>query len=55
MGVYKTDGVAPAGRIDVSRVDATTEAEIKRHMLEDDLAALADAGDYTRQRRPSQR
>ncbi|EAQ05358.1 helix-turn-helix domain-containing protein [Yoonia vestfoldensis] len=49
MGVYKTDGAAPAGRIDVSRVDATTEAEIKRHMLEDDLAALADAGDYARQ------
>lgn len=46
MGVYKTNGVAPAGRIDVSRVDATTEVEIKRHMLEDDLAARADAGDY---------
>ena len=55
MGVYKTDGAAPAGRIDVSQVDATTEAEIERQMLEDDLAALADAVDYARQRRPSQR
>ena len=55
MGVYKTDGAAPAGRIDVARVDATTEAEIERQMLEDDLAALADAVDYARQRRPSQR
>lgn len=55
MGVYKTDGAAPTGRIDVSRVDATTETEIKRHMLEDEMAALADAVDYARQRRPSQR
>ena len=49
MGVYKTDGAAPAGRIDVSRVDGTTEAEIKRHMLEDEMAALADTVDYARQ------
>ncbi|ARU01668.1 antitoxin HigA-2 [Yoonia vestfoldensis] len=49
MGVYKTDGAAPAGRIDISRVDATTEVEIKSHMLEDEMAALADAGDYARQ------
>jgi putative transcriptional regulator len=49
MGVYRTDGTAPAGRIDVSRVDATTEAEIQRHMQEDEMAAREDAGDYARQ------
>jgi putative transcriptional regulator len=51
MGAYNTDstdGVAPAGRIDAARVDATTEADIKRHMQGDELAALSDAGDYTR-------
>ena len=30
MGVYRTEGGLPAGRIDASRVDATTEADIKR-------------------------
>jgi putative transcriptional regulator len=29
-------------------VDATTEADIKRHIYEDDQAALSDAGDYAR-------
>jgi putative transcriptional regulator len=49
MGVYRIEGAVPAGRIDIARVDATTEADVKRHMLEDDLAALTDAGDYARQ------
>lgn len=48
MGVYRTEGGLPAGRIDASRVDATTEADIKRHMLEDELSALSDAGAYAR-------
>jgi putative transcriptional regulator len=48
MGVYKTEGGLPSGRIDASRVDATTEADIKRHIYEDDQAALSDAGDYAR-------
>lgn len=48
MGVYRTEGGLQAGRIDASRVDATTEADIKRHMLEDELSALSDAGAYAR-------
>ena len=48
MGVDRTEGGLPAGRCDASRVDATTEADIKRHMLEDDLSALSDAGAYAR-------
>jgi putative transcriptional regulator len=48
MGVYKTEGGLPSGRIDASRVDATTEADIKRHIYADDQAALSDAGDYAR-------
>ena len=43
MGVYKTDGKLPAGRIDASRVDATTEADIKRHIAEDKRPAISEA------------
>lgn len=35
----------PQGRVDWSRVDATTEADIQRHEAEDDAAALLEAGD----------
>jgi putative transcriptional regulator len=48
MGVYKTEGGLPAGRIDTARVDATTEADIKRHIEADEHAALSDAGVYAR-------
>jgi putative transcriptional regulator len=48
MGVYRTEGGLPAGRIDASRVDATTEADIKRHIEGDKQAALSDAGAYAR-------
>jgi len=48
MGVYKTEGGLPAGRIDSARVDATTEADIKRHIEEDDQSALSEAGAYAR-------
>lgn len=43
MGVYKTDGKLPAGRIDALRVDTTTEADIKRHIEEDKRAAISEA------------
>lgn len=48
MGVYRIDGSKPNGRIDVERVEATTEADIRRHITEDELTALGDAGEYTR-------
>ena len=48
MGVYKIDSSKPNGRVDEERVDATTEAGIRRHIMEDELVALGDAGDYTR-------
>ena len=49
MGVYKIDSSKPNGRVDEERVDATTEADIRRHIQEDEIAALMDAGAYTRQ------
>jgi putative transcriptional regulator len=36
------------GRIDEARVDATTEADIARHIAEDDAEAMQDAAKYTR-------
>ena len=49
MGVYKIDSSKPNGRVDEERVDATTEADIRRHIQEDEITALMDAGAYTRQ------
>ena len=43
MGIHKTDSKLPAGRIDALRVDATTEADIKRHIEEDKRAAISEA------------
>ena len=48
MCVYKTEGGLSAGRIDTARVDATTEADIKRHIEADDQSALSEAGAYAR-------
>jgi putative transcriptional regulator len=36
------------GRIDVQRVDATTEADLQRQAAEDDAAAAQDAALYAR-------
>ena len=36
------------GRIDTQRVDATTEADITRHMAVDRMGAMIDAGNYAR-------
>lgn len=38
----------PVGRIDVARVDATTEADIAKHKAEDDTQAMADAAKFAR-------
>jgi putative transcriptional regulator len=38
----------PVGRIDVRRVDATTEADIGRHMATDDADAMLDAARFAR-------
>lgn len=37
------------GRIDVARVDATTEAQIAQHMAADDQQAMQDAAQFARQ------
>ncbi|MEY4654067.1 MAG: hypothetical protein RI884_2648 [Pseudomonadota bacterium] len=40
--------VKPAGRIDKSRVDATTPADIARHKVADDADAMRDAAKFAR-------
>ena len=37
-----------AGRIDEAQVDATTEADIARHIAEDEAEAMQDAARYAR-------
>ena len=48
----KIDPADPAtmarGRIDEARVDATTEADIARHIAEDEAEVMQDAARYTR-------
>jgi len=41
-------GKPVAGRIDPRRVDATTEADLRRHVAEDDAAGAQDAALYAR-------
>ena len=41
-------GKPVAGRIDANRVDATTEADLRRHAAEDDAGAAQDAALYAR-------
>lgn len=38
----------PIGRIDVKRVDATTEADIANHQAEDDATAMLDSVKFAR-------
>lgn len=38
----------PAGRIDASRVDATTEADIARHKAADEADVMLDAAKFAR-------
>ncbi len=38
----------PVGHIDTRKVDATTEADIARHMAEDEREAMQDAARYAR-------
>ena len=38
----------PVGRIDVTRVDATTEADMAKHQAEDDDSAMLDAAKFAR-------
>ncbi len=38
----------PPGRIDPRRVDATTQAQIARHKVQDDADAMLDAARFTR-------
>ena len=38
----------PIGRIDVRRVDATTEADIADHQAEDDSNAMLDSAKFAR-------
>jgi putative transcriptional regulator len=40
--------LAPLGRIDPNRVDATTEEEIARQKIADDKEAMLDAAKYAR-------
>ena len=50
-GTLKATGRPPRrlrGRIDVRRVDATTEAGIARHIAEDEAEATRDAAAYAR-------
>ncbi|MCA1787006.1 MAG: helix-turn-helix domain-containing protein [Desulfotignum sp.] len=40
--------IAPIGRIDIDRLDATTEIEIARQKMADDKEAMQDAARYAR-------
>lgn len=40
--------VTPIGRIDVKRVDATTEAGIANHQAEDDAKAMLNSAKFAR-------
>jgi hypothetical protein len=41
-------GKAASGRIDTSKVDATTEEAIRRQVAEDEAAAMQDVAAYVR-------
>ncbi len=45
----RLEGNQPVGRIDTRRVDATTEADLARQMLEDEREAREEAARYARQ------
>ncbi len=38
----------PVGRIDATRVDATTEEELMRHQAQDDADAMMDGAKFAR-------
>lgn len=42
----QSPGAKPVGRLDVKRVDATTEADISRHQTEDDASARLDMAKF---------
>ena len=44
----QSPNVTPIGRIDVKRVDATTEADIANYQAEDDANAMLDSVKYAR-------
>lgn len=46
--VYTPRHAMALGRIDEARVDATTEADIARHIAEDEAQAMQDAAQYAR-------
>lgn len=39
----------PKGRVNTSKLDQTSERDIARHQLEDDLEAMADAAKFARE------
>lgn len=43
-----TDNFSQSGKIDVQRVDATTEADIAQHIAADEADAMQDAAQFTR-------
>jgi putative transcriptional regulator len=47
IDVQKPDA-KPVGRMDVKRVDATTESDISKHQAEDDADAMLDAAKFAR-------
>ena len=44
----QSQNARPTGRIDVKRVDATTEADIADHQAEDDANAMLDSAKFAR-------
>lgn len=44
----QSPNVTPIGRINVMRVDATSEADIANHQAEDDANAMLDSAKYAR-------
>jgi putative transcriptional regulator len=44
----QSSNAKPIGRIDVKRVDASTEADIAKHLAEDDANAMLDSAKFAR-------
>jgi putative transcriptional regulator len=44
----KNPQARPAGRVDLKRVDATTELDLTKHQAEDDASAMLDAAKFAR-------
>jgi putative transcriptional regulator len=48
LRIDNPSGATPSGRFDLTRIDATSEAEIQKHQVEDEAQAMMDAAKFAR-------